>query len=594
MHSFDPKLKQLIKNNPFEKKHIFFVILRFVGPAIMVSMFQALYFFGDQIMIVKFVPRSPNLNPDSIFTSAHDQLNGALTAVNVDRLNIFQIQALQLPSRDHNLYIDYLNAVYRTKGQPLEVIDVVRAAISISVPITIILNGLTVFISMGISVSYGKALARNNPNELQKIWSTGFITNLVIGLATSMAILGFSSVWLSQSASGGISASLSKGSSEDQRIIDRFSVEIFQKLQVKYAQGYIYILSGFNVLQVFVQMYYLLSQSEGRQVFISIVPVIANLVNFLLDWVFIRFTTLGLNGSAVATVIGWLLNFSAYFIFSFIMSIKDKSYLDVRKLRFKLYAWNYFSIIILVGLASLLRNASLALSNALFQTYLVSVTIAVQPSIAGVLVPQNYYQSIFGSIAPITGLALQSIWGVIQGGRVVCAYKYGKKDYDSIKAVYWYVTILSFAYGIIIYFFLVFAIANPLLINLFNVTTGRDLDEANRILRILALRVLFVAAGTTAQLYFQSTQKIVLSWISSTMQGIFIFLPLLFIFNAFALDLSGTQGMNIFLWLPTVNAAIAGIINLLIGAIHMYFFMGKKEKLIEQGLKKPSRWLAVS
>lgn len=169
MHSFDPKLKQLIKNNPFEKKHIFFVILRFVGPAIMVSMFQALYFFSDQIMIVKFVPRSPNLNPDSIFTSAHDQLNGALTAANVDRLNIFQIQALQLSSRDHNLYIDYLNAVYRTKGQPLEVIDVIRAAISISVPITIILNGLTVFISMGISVSYGKALARNNPNELQKI-----------------------------------------------------------------------------------------------------------------------------------------------------------------------------------------------------------------------------------------------------------------------------------------------------------------------------------------------------------------------------------------------------------------------------------------
>lgn len=118
------------------------------------------------------------------------------------------------------------------------------------------------------------------------------------------------------------------------------------------------------------------------------------------------------------------------------MSIKDKSYLDVRKLRFKLYASNYFSIIILVGLASLLRNASLALSNALFQTYLVSVTIAVQPSIDGVLVPQNYYQSIFGSIAPITGLALQSIWGVIQGGRVVCAYKYGKKDYASIKAVY--------------------------------------------------------------------------------------------------------------------------------------------------------------
>lgn len=120
------------------------------------------------------------------------------------------------------------------------------------------------------------------------------------------------------------------------------------------------------------------------------------------------------------------------------------------------------------------------------------------------------------------------------------------------------------------------------------------MDEANRILRILALRVLFVAAGTTTQLYFQSTQKVVLSWISSIMQGIFIFLPLLFIFNAFALNFSGTQGMNVFLWLPTVNAAIAGIINLLIGAIHMYFFMGKKEKLIEQGLKKPSRWLAIS
>ncbi|WP_052663403.1 MATE family efflux transporter [[Mycoplasma] testudinis] len=589
--TLDPKQKQLIKNNPFERKNVFLVVLRFVGPAIIVSLFQALYIFADQIMIIKFVPQS-DLNPTSIFFSLGQQyISEQVSFAQGPATDIFG----QVDSTLYKQYLDLFLPGQAMAGQtPLNVVDVVRAAVSISAPITVILNGLTVFISMGISVSYAKALARNDSKELQKVWSTGFMTNLTIGLVTSMFILGMSVPWLQQSAIGGIGShnQAPMDPNSAQGIAHRFSAEIFQKLQIRYAQGYVFILCGFNIIQIFVQMYYLLSQSEGRQLFISIIPPIANGINVLLDWVFIRYANLGLDGSAIATVIGWFLNFAAYFIFSWIMSAKELSHLDVRKLRFKLYTWSYFSIIVLVGIASLMRNSSLALSNALFQTYLVSVTVHTNPQVGNAPVAQNYYQSLYGSVTPITNLALQSVWGVIQGGRAVCAYKYGKKDYAAIKQVYWYCAMLSLVYGVVVYLIFSYGIADPMLTGLFNVQANRDLIEAHRVLEISMVQAIFIAIGTTAQLYFQSTQRVSMSWISSIMQGLLTFVPLLFIFNAAALAYGGTFGMNIFIWLQTANAIISGMLNLLIGTIHLYFFMGKRERLIEQGLKKQNRFVA--
>lgn len=554
--SLDKFHKNFAKKNPFENKSIFLVLLRFCVPAILVTLFQSLYVFADQIMIIKFVPNG-TLNPSSIYSNA-----------------VFG---------SSSTYTQYTNIITSLGATPLDIHDLIRAAVSISAPITVILNAITLLVSMGVSISFSKALGKNDTNELQKVWSTGFTTNLVIGLVCSLFILGISPVWLSTSATGVGDTINAAGLTLDQKkILEDFSQK-FQQLQISYAQNYIFILSGFNILQVFTQMYYLLSQSEGRQLFISIVPTFCNVVNVVFDYILIRYTDLGLSGAAFATVIGYALNFGSYFIYSIVLSHQNKTNLDLRKLRFKLFTWSYLSIILLIGLASFLRNTSLSLSSSLFQTYL--VTVAKSTGAAVHNGGPNYYQSIFGSVTPISNLALQSIWGVIQGGRAVASYKYGKKDYKAIKVIFWQVALISMVYGVLIYFIFSFAIAQPLLTSLFDVIP-QNLDQAVLILKITMIQSIFIALAANSQLYFQSTQRVTLSWLSSIMQGVITFIPLLFIFQAAANSINGEAGMMIFIWLQSANAIIAGVINLFIGIIHLYFFMGKKEQRISLGINK--------
>lgn len=554
--SLDKFHKNFAKKNPFENKSIFLVLLRFCVPAILVTLFQSLYVFADQIMIIKFVPNGV-LNPNSIYSDA----------------NIFGVDY-------YKQYTDVMSALGAT---PLDIHDLIRAAVSISAPITVILNAITLLVSMGVSISFSKALGKNDTNELQKVWSTGFTTNLVVGLACSLFILGISPVWLSTSATGvGDTINAAGITPEQQKILEDFSQK-FQQLQISYAQNYIFILSGFNILQVFTQMYYLLSQSEGRQLFISIVPTFCNVVNVVFDYILIRYTDLGLSGAAFATVIGYALNFGSYFIYSIVLSHQNKTNLDLRRLRFKLFTWSYLSIILLIGLASFLRNTSLSLSSSLFQTYL--VTVAKSTGAAVHNGGPNYYQSIFGSVTPISNLALQSIWGVIQGGRAVASYKYGKKDYKAIKVIFWQVALISMVYGVLIYFIFSFAISQQLLTSLFDVIP-ENLDQAVLILKITMIQSIFIALAANSQLYFQSTQRVTLSWLSSIMQGVITFIPLLFIFQAAANSINGEAGMMVFIWLQSANAIVAGVINLFIGIIHLYFFMGKKEERISLGLNK--------
>lgn len=554
--SLDKFHKNFAKKNPFENKSIFLVLLRFCVPAILVTLFQSLYVFADQIMIIKFVPNG-TLNPSSIYSNA-----------------VFG---------SSSTYTQYTNIITSLGATPLDIHDLIRAAVSISAPITVILNAITLLVSMGVSISFSKALGKNDTNELQKVWSTGFTTNLVIGLVCSLFILGISPVWLSTSATGvGDTINAAGLTPPDQKILEDFSQK-FQQLQISYAQNYIFILSGFNILQVFTQMYYLLSQSEGRQLFISIVPTFCNVVNVVFDYILIRYTDLGLSGAAFATVIGYALNFGSYFIYSIVLSHQNRTNLDLRKLRFKLFTWSYLSIILLIGLASFLRNTSLSLSSSLFQTYL--VTVAKSTGAAVHNGGPNYYQSIFGSVTPISNLALQSIWGVIQGGRAVASYKYGKKDYKAIKVIFWQVALISMVYGVLIYFIFSFAIAQPLLTSLFDVIP-QNLDQAVLILKITMIQSIFIALAANSQLYFQSTQRVTLSWLSSIMQGVITFIPLLFIFQAAANSINGEAGMMIFIWLQSANAIIAGVINLFIGIIHLYFFMGKKEQRISLGINK--------
>ncbi|MDC4182869.1 MATE family efflux transporter [Mycoplasma bradburyae] len=521
----------------FNDKRLFVVLLRFIIPSIFVSFFSALYIFIDQIMIVKFVIKS-DLNPASIFDN-----------------NYFNFVDSNNQTWTYN---DYVKASKNLNVLVFNINDLIRASISISAPITVIINALTLLITMGMANQFSKALGSGNEAKIKEVWSTGFTTNLVVSIASSLIIVSVARVWLTNSANGSMNNmnAAFDVNSVDGQIVSRFFAR-FKELQINNACNYVYVLAGLFVIQSMNQMYFLLNQAEGRQLFISIIPPLANIINIIFDYLLIRFTNSGIAAAAYATVIGWGLNCLAYLTYNILLIKKNETYLVYQGIFKKAnFNWNYLYLIFLIGLASFFRNAALSISNAIFQTNLVSVTEKIQPNL-----PPNYYQSIFGSITPISNLMLQSVWGLINGGRTVAGYKFGQRNFNDITKIYWYVPLIAFCYSIIVYLTFIFGLNNVFLNGLFNIEDYDKLIIANIILKITLVQSIFIALSMNAQLLFQSTQRIGMAWISSLMQGLFTFVPVFFTMYYLSIN---ENNIYLYIWIQPINAILACLCNWII------------------------------
>ncbi|WP_027122122.1 MATE family efflux transporter [[Mycoplasma] imitans] len=518
----------------FNDRRLFVVLLRFIIPSILVSFFAALYIFVDQIMIVKFVAKS-DLNPDSIFDN-----------------NYFNFVDAKGNSWT---YQDYVTASNNLKIPPFNINDLIRAAISISAPITVIINALTLLITMGLANQFSKALGRGDEEKIKEVWATGFITNVIMSIVTSMIIVGVAKTWLTSSANGTMNKPLESIdiNSRDGYIVSVFFAR-FRELQVQNASSYVYVLAGLFTIQTFNQMYFLLNQAEGRQLFISIIPPLANVINIIFDYLLIRYTSAGIAAAAYATVIGWSLSCLAYVTYNIILIKKKATHLEYRYILKKgHFNWNYLYLIFLIGLASFFRNAALSISNGVFQTNLVTVTEKIEPNL-----PPNYYQSIFGSVTPISNLMLQSVWGLINGGRSLCGFKFGQRNFKDITKIYWYVPLIAFCYSSVVYVLFGFGLNNVILIHLFNIHGADNLTIATIVLRITLVQSIFIALSMNAQLLFQSTQRIGMAWLSSLMQGLFTFIPVFFTMYGLAI---AHNNIFLYIWIQPINAILTCLGN---------------------------------
>ncbi|SYV94221.1 Uncharacterised protein, partial [Mycoplasmoides gallisepticum] len=58
-----------------------------------------------------------------------------------------------------------------------------------------IINALTLLITMGLANQFSKALGRGDEEKIKEVWATGFITNVIVSIATSMIIVGVAKTW---------------------------------------------------------------------------------------------------------------------------------------------------------------------------------------------------------------------------------------------------------------------------------------------------------------------------------------------------------------------------------------------------------------
>lgn len=515
--------KKLFIDSPILK-----TILIVALPSIVVALMSSLYAFIDQIMMVKLIP-----------TVLKDQ----------DMFNNYD-QFLKIIEK-HGADYDYLTLV--------DVTSVVRTAIAYSAPITVFINAASLLIANGTAINFSKSSGSTNSDLTKRSWSLGFYMNLFFSLLITVFLLSFVQLIMSFEQGHSLETLINKingipvsviSDSEKNILIHVYTIA--SEKTNEFASAYSYIISAGTIFSMYTSFLSLLIISEGKQAMVTCGAIVCNLINILLDWIFISFAKLAMIGGAIATVIGWGLNAGLYFLYLYYLERKNETqmhYADLKHLYFsKSLSWSIFS----TGLPSLLRNISVSIATTVQLGLLVIVITK-----ADLPMPNSTIQSAYGAVTPIFNLFFTAELGIIQGSRIVCSYSYGAKNYERLRKTYWYAMSIGFIYGIIMVILLYFALCNPLL-QIFDIKPTDDTYKyAKQIMLVSSLQMPVFAFSIGGMMMFQSTGKWIQASMCGMMQGIFCNFTVSFVIEYIAI---ACKNINVFLWNPFIVLAIASLI----------------------------------
>ncbi len=513
----EARQKKLFLDTPILK-----TILVVALPSIVVALMSSLYAFIDQLMMVKFIPSV--LTNNEMF--GHD-------------------------------YLTYINARIGNENfiSLIDVTSVVRTAIAYSAPITVVINAASLLIANGTAVNFSRSSGSINKDLSKKSWALGFYMNLIFSIIITLLLLILVDIWMKFESGNSLQDSIDKlpttlSESERNAVISVYTTA-FNQIH-KFSIQYSYIISAGTIFSMYTSFLSLLIISEGKQTIVTCGAILCNLLNILLDYLFIYFGKLAMIGGAIATVIGWGLNAGIYFWYLYCLDTKDLTqihYQDLKHFYFtKQLSWSIFSS----GLPSLFRNVSIAIATTFQLGLLGQIT-----GILGDGLTNSSFQDIYGAVNPIFNLFFTAELGIIQGSRIVCSYTYGAKNLERFKKTYWYAMFIGFAYGWIMVILLYFALSTPLL-SIFNITNGDPMKfyYAKEILLISTLQMPVFAFAIGGMMMFQSTGKWIQASACGLMQGVFCNFTISFLMQYFA---KHYDNIHVFLWNPFVVLAVASL-----------------------------------
>ncbi|MCI9174038.1 MAG: hypothetical protein HFH49_03690 [Lachnospiraceae bacterium] len=264
--------------------------------------------------------------------------------------------------------------------------------------------------------------------------------------------------------------------------------------------------------------------------------IIANAVNLVLDFVFLQAFQMGMAGSALSTVIGYLAG-----MVTVIFYLRSKN----RMLRIQKpdsQALSYLKLAAGAGIPS----AAFTLMSALKSMIINSAIVRFLGND-----PMAVYSVCVNAVL-IAELCVGGIIGLVPN---IAGILYGEKDYYGIRALC--KKVLSYSYAAIGGLLLVFLIFPQGIAGLFGIAEGGMLELCKTALRIFACSFPFYVYNKFLMSYYQTILQPGLSTVITVLQGFAVIVPL---------TLAG-----MFVWgLPGVCAAAAAseVLTILIGGCY--------------------------
>lgn len=353
------------------------------------------------------------------------------------------------------------------------------AAIEISMPVLLLLQMAALMLAMGGAAEAAVLLGKR---ELEKAGGV-FTASLAAGLAVSVFFALFAPIL------PGPLAMLLAGNADLAALVQPY-------VEVNFA--------GIPILTAAIIFCYFMNADNYPQLG-SALFIIANVVNLVLDFVFIKALHMGMAGSALSTVIGYLTGMVTVVIYF----RSRQRMLRLRKLDKNLL--KYAGLAVKAGIPSAAFTLMSALQSVIINSAI--VRFLGNDSMA--------VYSVCANAVLIAELCIGGIIGLIQN---IAGILYGERDYYGIRTLC--KKVFLYSYIAIIVLLLIFLAVPGVIAGLFGITEGNMLVSCEMALRIYACSFPFYVYNKFLMSYYQTILQPELSTVVTVLQGFVVIVPL--------------------------------------------------------------------
>lgn len=355
-------------------------------------------------------------------------------------------------------------------------------AISIYLPIQMMIMSLTALFAAGIGSLISRELGRKNQVTVEK--ATGTLVAFIGSIAIILTILGLLFTSNIVTAFGAHGSALS------------YSIS-YARMMFIGILFYPFCVSSNNVLR-----------AQGATKNSMIGTIISIVSNIVLDYIFIVILHWGVMGAGLATTLSKLINF-LYIAYYF----KFKSAIKI-KLKYIKYDFEILRRAIPIGFSTFLNQFAGSISIMLLNQDLYHFG-------------GNYAIAVYGIVFKLTSLIQKSVAGFTRGTGPIIGYNYGAKNYKRIKgALKWS---LIFSSTIAVSVTILMIVFSKYFIELFT-NNGGIINYSSKILIIALLASPLLGVYFLSITFYRSTGKAKESIILSLFRRVFFFIPFLYLF----------------------------------------------------------------
>ncbi|RKI39210.1 hypothetical protein D7V86_13310 [bacterium D16-51] len=381
------------------------------------------------------------------------------------------------------------------------------AAIEISMPVLLFLQMPAMMLALGGAAEAAVLLGKREMEKADGVFTAAFAAGLVLSLLFAL---------FTPFLPGVLSMALA-GNAELAAL----------------AEPYIRVnLGGIPILTAAIIFCYFMNADNHPQLG-SALFIIANVVNLVLDFVFIKAFHFGMAGSALSTIIGYLAGMVTV-VFYFCSKH--------RMLHFRKPGQDFFQNVFAAAKAGI-PSAAFTLMSAL-------KSIIINSAVVRVL--GNDPMAVYSVCANAVLIAELCVGGVISLIQNIAGILYGERDYFGIRMLC--KRVLLYSYAAIAVLLLIFLASPQFIAGLFGIRGGEMAELSKIALRIFACSFPFYVYNKFLMAYYQTILQPGLSTVITVLQGFLAIVPLTLV------------GMS--LWgLPGVcfAAAVSEAITILLG-----------------------------